>query len=105
MTNKNNDEMIMMKRLSALAPAITLIAMGIAIVSGVYAVQVTAEHNDSSKSHPDIIRAIDAVKAQTALLEQKITLSQAANDAAHKRQERAQERILNAIDRLDEKIP
>ena len=103
MTNNNDD--IMLKRLSALVPAITLIAMTVAVVFGFYATQVVGEHNDSSKSHPDIIRAIDAVKAQTDLLELKLTLGQKANEEAHVRQDKAQERILDAIARLDAKIP
>ncbi len=103
MTNQDNEMMI--KKLSAIGPWLTLIFMFVTFGIGFYAVQVVAEHNLSSKAHPDIILAIAANKAVAVLLEQTITSNQKVNDAAHERQEKAQERILNAIDRLDAKIP
>ena len=88
-----------------------LIAPGIALVltliTGAIAFSVDnsiADHDTADKAHPTMIIAMKSLESKLDLLEQKQELNQKSNNDAHERSDKAQERILDALVRIDEKL-
>lgn len=94
----------MMKRIAEIAPAITVIAMFATAVIGFYAGRAVADHDESEKAHPNISMAIQANTAQIGLLKREAELRQVRTDENFDRSDKAQERILDALIRIEQKV-
>jgi len=93
-----------LERISKIWPAIASICSLVAIVMVSYMAQAVDDHDRAEKPHANIVSAMAKISAKVDLLEQKQSLNQTKNENDHSRSDRAQERILDAIVRMDQKI-
>lgn len=86
------------------AAGITVAAMFITGVMTYYSAEAVGEHDGSDKAHSAYLLAVQALESKLDLVVQKQELDQNSNVEAHDRSDRAQDRMMDALIRIDEKV-
>ncbi len=93
-----------MTKISNMVPAILLIISFISVTILFYSSQAVSEHNEKDEAHPNLILSIQANTAQIGLLAREAELRQVRTDENFARSDKAQERILDALIRIEQKV-
>jgi hypothetical protein len=111
-----------MKRISNIAPALTLVCTIIAFAIAVYSGKVVSahdeaekahpsivanstkaikDHNNNEKAHPAIVASIEKNKSEVQLLAQKIDSNQVINAQSDRNIEAGVARLLETLDKME----